>query len=75
MPAVFEQAAGQMSTDALQIPLVSNLTGEIFSPGHILDAAYWRRYTRETVQSAVGINTLFRQGYRMFLELGPRPVL
>ncbi|MBN1991920.1 MAG: AMP-binding protein [Anaerolineae bacterium] len=75
MPAALEGAAGQVPVNALRMPLVSNLTGEIFPPGYILDAAYWRRQTRETAQFAAGINTLFRQGYRTFLELGPRPVL
>jgi len=71
----FEQQASQIQFQALQIPLISNLTGQLIPPGQILDASYWRRQTRETVKFMTGMNTLFEHGYELFLEIGPKPVL
>ncbi|KYC42614.1 hypothetical protein WA1_15545 [Scytonema hofmannii PCC 7110] len=71
----FEQYASQIQFQALQIPLISNLTGQIIQPGQILDAKYWIRQTRKTVQFMTGIDTLFKQGYELFLEIGPKPIL
>ncbi|MBW4594267.1 MAG: amino acid adenylation domain-containing protein [Brasilonema angustatum HA4187-MV1] len=71
----FESKAATVNFQAPQIPLISNLTGEIFQPGEIPDASYWRRHLREPVQFAAGINTIAEQGDKVFLEIGPRPSL
>ncbi|MFL9458790.1 aminotransferase class III-fold pyridoxal phosphate-dependent enzyme [Tolypothrix bouteillei VB521301_2] len=71
----FEQYTSQIQFQALQIPLISNLTGQIVQPGQILDAKYWVRQTRETVQFMKGLDTLLKQGYELFLEIGPKPIL
>ena len=39
------------------------------------DALYWRRHMREPVRFADGINALYGDGYRIFLEVGPHPTL
>ena len=71
----FEATANQIQFQPLRIPLVSNLTGKIFQPGHILDGNYWRCHTREPVRFMAGMQTLFKSGYKLFLELGPKPIL
>ncbi|GAX38794.1 aminotransferase class III-fold pyridoxal phosphate-dependent enzyme [Nodularia sp. NIES-3585] len=71
----FEQQAKQIQFKALQIPLISNLNGEIMLPGQVLDASYWLRQTRETVKFTTGMNTLFEEGYELFLEIGPKAIL
>ncbi len=71
----FEQLASQLQFRAPRIPLVSNVTGQIMENGQIPDAGYWRRHIRSTVQFEAGVKTLAEQGYRVFLELGPRSVL
>ncbi len=67
----FERAARQTRFAPLQIPLVSNLTGQVLPPGEILDANYWRRHLRETVQFKAGVKTLVEAGMEIFVELGP----
>ncbi|MBV9229928.1 MAG: AMP-binding protein [Chloroflexi bacterium] len=72
---VFEQVADQVHFTPLRIPLICNLTGQMLNAGEVLDASYWRRQTRETVQFAAGMQTLAEQGYGSFLEVGPNAVL
>jgi natural product biosynthesis luciferase-like monooxygenase protein len=71
----FEQVAREVAFAPLRLPLVCNLTGQLINVGEILDAHYWRRQTRESVQFATGIRTLAAHGYELFLELGPTPML
>lgn len=75
MLAAFEQAAHQVSFQALRLPLVSNVTGQLLAPGTRLDAPYWRHHVRQPVQFAAGMQTLVAQECTHFLELGPKPVL
>ena len=71
----FEAVASQFAMHPSHIPMISNVTGQLVEPGQILDAAYWRRHLRRTVRFFSGIQTLYHQGYRSFLEVGPHPVL
>lgn len=70
----FEIVAGEVSYSPPQIPIISNLSGsqagdEIATPG------YWMSHIRAPVRFASGMATLFQQGYEIFLEIGPKPVL
>jgi acyl transferase domain-containing protein len=71
----FEQMARQIRYEALRIPMISNLTSRMRNIGETLDAHYWRRQTRETVQFAAGMHTLAEYGCGVFLELGPTSTL
>jgi glutamate-1-semialdehyde-2,1-aminomutase/malonyl CoA-acyl carrier protein transacylase len=71
----FEQTARQVKFKAPHIPLISNVTGQIFKPGEIPDAKYWCRHIRETVKFAAGMNVLAEEGYEIFLEIGPDATL
>jgi acyl transferase domain-containing protein/NADPH:quinone reductase-like Zn-dependent oxidoreductase/acyl carrier protein len=71
----FERAAALITARPLTMPLVSNLTGEVVSAGTTLDARYWRRHLRETVQLSRGIETLAARGCEAYLEIGPHPTL
>src|SRR5262249_18524209 len=73
--APFEQNARKVHFHEPRLPLVSNLSGGIFGPGKIPDATYWRRHMREGVQFAAGVEELYRQGYELFLDVGPSPTL
>ncbi|MDJ0756201.1 MAG: amino acid adenylation domain-containing protein [Ardenticatenaceae bacterium] len=74
LPSLAE-AANEVTWHPLKRPLVSNLTGELFERGHRLDAAYWQNHTRQAVQFKSSVETLLAQNVRLFLEIGPRPVL
>ncbi len=71
----FERVADPLSFQPPRIPLVSNVTGGILDPDFTPGAAYWRRHIRAPVDYAAGIQALADQGYGLFLEIGPNPVL
>ncbi len=73
--AEFRDFASQIKFSPLQLPLVSNVTGTVQAPGTILDADYWCRHLRETVNFAPGIKSLPPWGIDIFLEVGSHPTL
>ncbi|MEU4633922.1 type I polyketide synthase [Micromonospora chalcea] len=58
-----------------RIPLVANLTGELWPWDIAPDADYWCRHARQPVRFAASIDTLRELGYRTFVEMGPAPTL
>jgi malonyl CoA-acyl carrier protein transacylase/SAM-dependent methyltransferase len=75
MLAEFARVAASVRYAEPTVPLVSSLTGQPFGAGDLPGAGYWARQAREPVRFARGIETLFSQGHRLFLELGPAPTL
>ncbi|MBP2657138.1 MAG: Polyketide synthase [Firmicutes bacterium] len=57
-----------------KLPLYSTVTGEIIE-GQELCGSYWWRNVRQTVRFAKACHSLARDGYTVFLEVGPHPVL
>ncbi|MBA0045909.1 type I polyketide synthase [Mycobacteroides sp. LB1] len=57
------------------IPLYSTVTGEKIDSEAFADPAYWLKNVRESVLFAKTVDTLIADRYRVFLELGPHPVL
>ncbi|HAZ48487.1 MAG TPA: short-chain dehydrogenase [Cyanobacteria bacterium UBA11369] len=74
MLADFHRVAAEISYSLPQIKLISNLTGEI-ATAEIATPEYWCRHVREAVKFAHSMETLFQQGYEVFLEIGPKPTL
>ncbi len=56
------------------IPLYSTVTGEP-ADGRSFDAAYWGKNLRQPVQFAAATTRLLADGYTVFIECGPHPVL
>lgn len=71
----FAQAAAEFSYAPPRLGMVSNLTGGLLDGAEALDARYWRRHAREPVEFAAGMRTLYDAGCRIFLEMGPSPIL
>jgi acyl transferase domain-containing protein len=65
------EALERVSFAPPRIPLVSNVTGQLWPWDKPLDADYWCRHTRQPVLFAEGITTLYDLGHRTFLEIGP----
>jgi myxalamid-type polyketide synthase MxaC len=56
------------------VPMFSTVTGAPVQ-GATLHAGYWARNLREPVQFAPAIEAAVNAGHRVFLEVGPHPVL
>ncbi|MBW4689757.1 MAG: SDR family NAD(P)-dependent oxidoreductase [Komarekiella atlantica HA4396-MV6] len=74
MLAEFEAIANQITYHQPQIPLISNVTGTR-ADDSITTAAYWVNHVPQPVKFAQSIETLHQQGYEIFLEIGPLPIL
>ncbi|MGE0158275.1 MAG: type I polyketide synthase [Gemmatimonadales bacterium] len=70
-----EAAARGVALHPPRVPVAWNLTGGPLPKKGAPDAVYWRRHMREPVRFGDGIASLYRDGYRHFLEVGPHPTL
>jgi acyl transferase domain-containing protein len=59
---------------ASEVPFHSTVTGEL-AEGTDLDAAYWYRNLRRQVRFEGTIRSLAAEGYRVFVEISPHPVV
>jgi mycoketide-CoA synthase len=57
-----------------EVPFHSTVTGGLLDTAQ-LDAEYWYRNTRQTVEFELAMRGLLAQGQRTFVEIGPHPVL
>jgi acyl transferase domain-containing protein/SAM-dependent methyltransferase len=71
----FEQVARTVTYAEPNLALLSCTTGQIVEPGEVTNAAYWRRHIRQPVRFATAMETLYKQGLRVFVEIGPNPTL
>jgi acyl transferase domain-containing protein/acyl carrier protein len=71
----FARVAGGVTYTTPRFAIVSNLTGDLVDPSEISRPDYWCRHLRETVRFAAGVQTLYANGVRTFVEIGPSPTL
>ncbi|MGZ9164529.1 MAG: type I polyketide synthase, partial [Anaerolineales bacterium] len=71
----FEQTAASLTYSKPKISIVSNVTGELIPGEQIGQPSYWRTHLRQPVQFQKAMETLHDQGYKVFLEIGPQPIL
>ncbi|MBS0299065.1 MAG: SDR family NAD(P)-dependent oxidoreductase [Proteobacteria bacterium] len=57
-----------------RVPLYSTVSGKL-TDSLSFDAEYWCNNVREPVYFAQAMDSLLQDGYRIFLEVGPHPVL
>nr|AYM54554.1 short-chain dehydrogenase/reductase SDR [Racemicystis crocea] len=70
----FVEALGRVAPKRATIPMYSTVTGDKVS-GEELDAAYWGSNLRQTVRFERAVGRALEEGYRLFVEVGPHPVL
>ena len=67
-------AGGAIAPLAGHIPFFSTVTGAQ-ADGTTLDGAYWWHNIRRPVRFAQALAALTAQGYTVYAEIGPHPVL
>lgn len=75
MIPAFEKIVEKMSIGSLQIPVISNVTGDFADVDVVGNAAYWGDHIRKPVNFYTGIKTLIDDGFEIFIEIGPKPIL
>jgi acyl transferase domain-containing protein/NADPH:quinone reductase-like Zn-dependent oxidoreductase/acyl carrier protein len=70
MLAEFASVASELEFAEPQIPVVSNVSGEL-GARELRSPRYWVKHVRAPVRFAAGVGTLQRAGATRFLELGP----
>ncbi|MEU7769047.1 acyltransferase domain-containing protein [Nocardia sp. NPDC049190] len=68
------QALGNLAPRRGRLPFYSTVSGKLVDD-QPLDAGHWVRNVRETVLFADAMNAAISDGHRVFLEIGPHPVL
>ncbi|MDT5139090.1 MAG: hypothetical protein QOD58_3352, partial [Mycobacterium sp.] len=71
----FEAYAAQLTFAVPTLPLVCNRTGAVLTSEAPLNAQYWRRHSRQTVQFSESVRTVAALGCSVLMEIGPQPVL
>ncbi|OJJ26222.1 hypothetical protein BI308_07420 [Roseofilum reptotaenium AO1-A] len=74
MLAQFEAVAQEVTYSQPRIPVISNVTGQKVD-ADMATAQYWVNHVRQPVKFAQSIKTLHEEGYKVFLEIGPKPIL
>ncbi len=75
MVAEFAKIAGEISYFPPKIDLIANETGEVITHSEITNPQYWCRHICQPVRFFSSIQTLEKQSYNIFLEIGPNPIL
>ncbi|MEB3341934.1 SDR family NAD(P)-dependent oxidoreductase [Okeania sp.] len=70
----WEAVASQLTYNQPKIPVVSNVTGKVADES-ITTTKYWVDHVRQPVRFFQGMEVLHQEGYDIFLEIGPKPIL
>ncbi|MEH2032453.1 MAG: SDR family NAD(P)-dependent oxidoreductase [Nostoc sp.] len=70
----FEEVARQITYHSPQLKFISNITGAIATE-EVMTPEYWCRHILAPVNFAASMQTLHQQGYEVFVECGPQPIL
>ena len=71
----FKTFARNIKFQEPKIPIISNLTGLPWASGNKPDASYWSDHLRKPVRFAESMEFLINNGCRVFMEIGPQPIL
>ncbi|MDF5726720.1 MAG: SDR family NAD(P)-dependent oxidoreductase [Rhizonema sp. PD38] len=74
MLAEFAQVAKTIAYSEPQIKLISNITGKQ-ATSEIATPEYWCGHVVQPIKFAASMETLYQQGYEVFVEIGPKPIL
>ncbi|WP_414588369.1 type I polyketide synthase [Scytonema sp. PCC 10023] len=74
MLAEFKAVAEEVTYNQPRIPLISNVTGQQATE-EIGTPEYWVNHVLQPVHFAQSMQSLHQKGYKLFLEIGPKPIL
>ncbi|HEX8441989.1 non-ribosomal peptide synthetase/type I polyketide synthase, partial [Archangium sp.] len=70
-----QRTVAGLRLSAPQRPYVSSLTGTWIRAEEATDPSYWARQMRQPVRFAAGLDTLQKEGYGIYIEVGPDQAL
>ena len=70
-----EDEAARVRFQSPRIPVVSTATGQWATARSLSDPRAWSRRICETVRFSDALAMVYAQGFRVFVEIGPHPVL
>ncbi|ODM98078.1 Phenolphthiocerol synthesis polyketide synthase type I Pks15/1 [Orchesella cincta] len=70
----YRRVAAEIKVSSPKCIYISGVTGGILQSDQ-MNAEYWIQHTREAVQFVDASQVAYNLGYRLFLEIGPQPVL
>ena len=68
------EALCDIGSQVNRLPFVSTVTGDLLT-GEALTAEYWWQNIRTPVRFADAMHTIVNQGFNLFMEIGPHPIL
>jgi acyl transferase domain-containing protein/acyl carrier protein len=74
MLSEFAKVVSEVIYSPPKIDLIANVTGEL-AKAEVATGEYWCQHVCQPVQFARGILALYRAGYEVFVECGPKPTL
>ncbi len=69
------QAAGHVATSEPQLPIASNLTGQLADSETYADVSYWANHARNAVRFVENIDAIAQLECDTYIEIGPNPIL
>ncbi|NJO97107.1 MAG: acyltransferase domain-containing protein [Pleurocapsa sp. CRU_1_2] len=70
----FERIASKITYSSPNLDIISNVTGQNITSA-IATPEYWCHHLRQPVKFVESIEALNQQGYKVFVECGPKPTL
>ena len=72
--SAFKEIAWEINYNEPQVEIISNVTGTV-NKKEIATAEYWVKHIIEPVKFAQSIESLNKNGYKIYLEIGAKPTL
>jgi acyl transferase domain-containing protein len=70
----FRRIAEEVKYAPPRVEMLANVTGKT-ATAQVASADYWVNHLRQPVNFSAGLKSSYRNGHRIFLEIGPHPVL
>ncbi len=69
-----QQTPSEITYSLPSIGFISNITGNFATRGEIATPDYWQQETRKPINFSANIQTMYGDGYNLFVEISPNPI-